>query len=1324
MPGAVITGMFGIWRGDLIGWIVVSYYMSYAVVGFLALLTVAVPYRLRGVVLFGALLLLGFVGVYQVLSRRSPSEERAILLRPLLNWRYDGLLLALLIGYHIALLLTLYPDLGYAAASDWGRHFAAAAVMWRAPYLYAGSYPPFLRAHLSTVLGLTNASVGAIAFALVLAGSIYPLTLYFMGRELFPAEGCWKPAPVLLAIIGEFIVRSGGLSWIMRIGGGEVFPKGYWFQSGIFYGTQHIAVALLAFTLGMIFSESYWKNGPHIRNIIASLWISSLYLTHIVEAFVLGISVALYHLLVESEHLKALFRKINISILTGFLVSSAALLWLKAWLPLFDVGLSHLLSSITPAILASASIGLERFETARRTLKAMSRLVKTVVVKRSSLVVTSLLFVYTACLVTWVDLRGEEVVSVRVAGQIIPFYEIPIILGIPGVLSLLGYYAATTRGKEFPAMSRTLVYFSLGSSLVALLTGAALSLGMVTGISGRLIPEIRLTRIGKFLLLPAATSGLIFLFRGITGLAAKKPGHARISKKVAVSIVILVLLVSFEAIPAVMGSLVYKKLDMKERRDVEAMSFLSEVLREDRNAYAISTTLDVSYELSLAEAPFRQVPRETVIEVLDQRAPEGAILMGFKGEPAGHPYLVEPTNSPKQLFYSRLVSKLEPIYSDSSVRIYNLSKLYPIPKESRVVLAMPSSVRLSRESLSDLLVAYLSMNSVNFTTSIDLDPMILESKALILPYDPPPSNFLNESLSAHLGQIQRWAPSWGVSFDVGKLVGRKVVLGPKTVRASAALSPLPPTREATINLTLIPQRELLVADAVFGIIYSSQRAGDSSHAALVVLSRGGQLYAGLMTASEGGGLQTSISRVGSWEVSQPISVELILDSNRVKLLVNGKSVSISRAAPLGRIGVIWTSSLGSAFDLEISISQRSFIQWGPYLKPDSLDRYVRSGGTLVVINGNGYFHYSRELLGEVITDKCDLASQIVGPVEIPLHREVLVQSFEGELGRSCEVMMSYVTTSGELVPFLCGRPEGEGYVYLLNVRPIISDLDESKITNEDFEEISRIIVLPLRSIGLIERLSEDAAEGYPGRNVVGGFWANEAILKFSSAILEIEDNSTVSLLARGSGIEVQGPGFVGVWCSEPIAARFSGLNLSITWEKPLISSFYATVDLSRQPTLNLAFPDNAHVLVWKNGSLRELDLPPGNYSLEILGGDGWESTLYVRTPQIFSEGLAEFLSPFHLDFVPHKAADILDRAVLLNGTLSFEVDVADGWLILDRLAFDGCWEIRPALFKIDWRTAIRSFGKAVLIILPLTVSIAALGCHLSPALEEPLRKRW
>ncbi len=1310
LPGAAICGMLGIDPDrDPIRWSVHSFFLSYVTVGFLSMLTVPLPFAVRWPVIYGCLAVLGMFSALEVLKGRLPLDIR---LRwspePVrLSWKHDWVVLVILVVYHVALTVTAYPDLGYMASSDWGRHYAYANVLMRAPELYDGFYPPFLRAHMSAILRLTDCSVGAVATSLALTSFMFPIALYYFGALFFePSRGRLKLAPIVLTLLGEFTVRSGGFKWLGRLAKGvPVFPRGFWFQSGLFYGPQHMGVALLIFSLALIWER--WDEEAalsKIKLLVLGSTISSLHMTHMIEATVLGVAAPAWYVISARTGECVKLRDLVKATVLGFSLSAVLHAWFRLWNPFFELGFMHLVSLGVPLALSTLALAVgERFEVNEILSSAWGRILQLMRSNRGK-VALALLLIYSLSLLTWVDLWGEEVVYVRKSGQIVLFYETVVTLGVPGLLAAFGFYGIISSGEEWLARLRDRVLFLIGLGIVCLLMGdligISLQLGRVVGFA-----EIRMVRLARLVLVPAGVVGLTWLAHRILG-GREKSIRAR---KLAV-VVVAALLIANEAIPTVAGSIqwaVGREPHSYGEGEIAAMRVLREIFLSDRRAYAFSTQRKGSFLLALGGAPFERVPNRQVVNVVSQRTAEASILMAFAPAPADHPYLLHPALE-EWSFFGRMAEKLRPIYENSDVSIYDLPKFWPVLERSSVTLAVPVSGALDASGFSSQLICALSHLHLNFTTALDLDPGILRSKILLLPYDPPTVRWLEKRLSAEPQDIERWSPRFGFRVPIGPT--ENPIMRSLSPRVTAAVSPLPPPLEGKMSLIITPLGRTSFLNAVYGIVFSySDRIG-ILRAAVVEFKGDGGLRAGVLTYSlPSGEVDTSFVSLQGWEEGGTLNLTVRLEEDGgVRIFLDGVEVSKAIREPSTKVGVLWTPLTRSHFAFRFSVYEKSLTDWGPHLDRRSLLEYVEGGGTLVIFNSNGYHAFSTEFLGTSTGDRVSCSS-LSGEPSLELPFQVNVEIME-DPADSCEVRSAYEV--GDVrVPFVCSAKMGEGRVYLVNVRPIVEYLSSGELSRRELEALYGLLGEALLSDQLVERSQREFTK-YE-YDLVSGLKAERAEVSSRSLMVRVKEGVAATVLnSEGVALlRVQGPTFIGL-SSDEIRLELSDLELS-SYREEDIPAFYAALKVT-SPSLNLTSTNSLRAVYWTEDQINGRVLPGGRYVILLEGDEN--VTAYALTPTVRASGSIEFLGIFGLDFVPYRPPACTGRDVVLNGSADFHISMSDDWLFLSDVAASGEWDIRPALFEVEWSVVLH----AVLKVLAFLGSLAAVG---SLALHLYYRKK-
>lgn len=1287
-----------VYKLDTIEILVLSFHTSYATTGLLAAILILVPHEYKGVIAFGGI---SFVGMLSLVYNRLISRPRLRrsfteggLLEP-----WDKYILSILLLFHAALLAILYPKLGYLSHSDWSRHFNSASILWRFPKLHWGSYPPLLRLQISFLVGTCDVSIGSISTALAFTGLMWPLTLYSLGRALFQGIRGYEKAPLILSILGEFSGWTSGFRDLLSLlKGVSQYPYEKSFQLTIFPRNQYISVSLTLFVLLLLAKRVRDPERAHdlTSRVLLTVAVAALYLSHIIEACLLSVAFLISYLLTEDAKIRSIFREAIVEFCCGLSLALGVLVLLSLWLPLFSpnplfvaAGLLSIVLMLVMGVQSKVSLGISRI---------LIKFLKLVHQKQRPIMFL-IWFVFLVSLLLWIDVKNEPAIVPE--GRIVLLYEYPARLGVPGLLGLVGACLLLRDLEKQPA--KTLFLLLVIPPLVFLAGGELIGLSYIVGIFiAGIFPEFRFVRLLKALLLPLASLGLTALAQRSGSKLVNRSSHQISSVRSArrwVPALLLILLISYEALPTTVGSLRWRSVEAASPIEIDAAEFLRDTLNKDPPAHAISTSSSTWAVLTFGGAPFVTIPTSKswwkLKLIVGESTPEASLYFSY-APPATHPYLVHHRGGTTEAFFDRLASVLSPVYENEWFRIYNLSPHRPVPPESPAVLALPASGNVTPEVFVDVLVGALSHLGLNFTTALDLDPGVVRREVLILPYDPPRGNQVTKAYCADEDDVRGWAPRWSEVVDLRTLPTHFPFM--RAVRVTTSIAPWETTNNATIWLQVLPREFRLPRPAsVVGIVYG-YLGEESYRRAEVVFTMDGKIYAALRSQGDISSSERSrYARVGRWTPGEPVNITLDLRPDGVTLEVNGRAaLSVSEDVPRGRVGVTYTP-VSSVKLVDVRIVETIPAEWGPHLEAADLLDYVEAGGRAVVFNANGYQSISHMLLSVEQPSRESNSSLIAGEVHHSSPRNVSVDLLRVRGDSTCEPLAYYVTEEGE-VPFACVAPFGRGSVYLVNAYPLVDLLHRGGLTRSQLEEVYEVLGDPLLGSGVVRRVDDDY---YPELSVAGGLSAENVTASSSSAIFVANASGWIRVEGEGVSMLFENVSAVGIYADGGLNLSSPELEIYSIRRTFASSAFYLPLEVREADEFSLQSRGGASIAVWSGSEeLSRQPIPPGVYRVELGGNSSW--VVYLRRPTLSASGVFEARDVRRLLSAPAFGV-VPGSDLVLNGSVVVRVELSDTWLAFEELEVNGSWAYARPLVSVDFRRILRATLSSILLLAPLFI---------------------
>ncbi|MHA1834276.1 MAG: hypothetical protein ACTSV7_09810, partial [Candidatus Baldrarchaeia archaeon] len=788
---------------------------------------------------------------------------------------------------------------------------------------------------------------------------------------------------------------------------------------GLWYVPATIAFVLLMVAIFLICKRDI-PTSKHMA--IFSIVVATLYLTHVTEAVMFALFLAIYGCVSRNENLR-----INSAIksaIIGFLLVIAVYYAFSQINPRFVINVSLLISIIGPILALFSSLLFRLYIKPR--LPSFQKAFKINKKSLGKTLVLALFFMYTVALLSWPSLVDSfHTWQVNAIG-LVPWFMYPLMLGINGLLAILTLYYLVENKKSYRALEIFVAFM------------------IFTFVAGRIVSIINVNffdagywekRFIWFIKLSLAMLAPIPVINLVDKLRKR---DMNVNLKAATSIVVIGIIVLY-GISTTFLNMEYWNIvtsnpaNIPSSSEMKAINVLKEILNNDPKAW-LATVTSRSSAIATFAAPADTLGLKQLLYTSCR--PEMALTQVYRHPAYSHPYIYLHNRDVMQLckFTDRFLAKYIPmlplVYQNSEVKIYNVSKLSPPQPNSDNILILPLDKSFLDEQTLCMTYSILSQGLYNYTVAYDLDDKAFNSNILILSYDPPEASVLastfqdkfNETLTSYSIMEGNWQiiNEELLGGEIGKY-GEGIILSPisaENFTASFKVKPISGNAQALNYVSFVyswlDSKNYRIAEIMFG---------DDSY-----------IYVHFRTIVDGiekaipkwPGIKTNLK----WKFGNKYNITVTVNGTLNRISINNKPfLSIELENIPGRIGLRYYRFYQVSFDNFMVIARTSL-----NLRPiEDYIEFVKSGGKLVILNTNGYNFFGSNLFS--LENSSFDAEKIEGikttlnlPEQITVPKLVLKNS-------TTSILSQYIGSNKS--PFVVKQKCGKGELFYLNIHPIV-----------------------------------------------------------------------------------------------------------------------------------------------------------------------------------------------------------------------------------------------------------------------------------------------
>jgi len=1049
LSGYALLNIFGLTRYfSRLETAVLSYILSYAFTGFITLAVLFLNENTRTLIILSSFIGMGLISALK--HKRCPiaSPSRSF------TKNIDSLALLLIGAFYALSFYFMYPGAALLPGTDISQHYGSSIVLNRTPDLYIGSAYLLAHLHESMFIALSNPSLVSAQMGLLALNFFLVLAFYIMAKQWL--EKIDARLPSVATIFWVLFTNSfGGFSWLYFANLKITTPYQTQLQllyltadrtyNGTIYGILGLwyfpATISFVVLMGAIFllGKKEIPSGKYFA--LFSTVIATLCLTHVVEAAVLAVFLAIYWILSKNTELKTdLALKASTF---GFVLVAVAYYIFSQFDTRFILNLPLLLSLALPIISLTLSLSVRKFgKVTSPKFKHKLRLRST-----SKILVLLIALLYFLALLSSISLISSFHTAQVDAIGVVPWYMYPLMLGITGLLSIVALYYIAEKGGAYKSLS-----FFIAFMIFAFIAGELVSVMNLYFFNVNYWEK----RFIWFIKLPLALLAPIPILLLIDKLRKRFSINNTFRT---VASVALIGTVCLYGISTTFLNVEYWNIistnpaNHPSQVELSGIAALKGILDNDPRAWLATVTSTSAATVAFA-APADSLSLRQLLYTAS--TPEMAFTQLYRAPAYAHPYIYLDERDANYLsqFGGQFLTKYLPmtpvVFNNSEVTIYNMSKpSFPQP-ESQNVLIVPFDSSIQQNPLAAY--SMLSNGFYNYTVMYDLDHNALNGTTAVLSFDPPEGNITSGAFQDNFNETLN---SWSVLQGTWKAEeGHLIAGGNGNYEQGVILLPmLAEYFTATVNVkplegdTTVPN----YADIVY-----SWTDPQNYRIAEIHFSPDGHVY--VLFRNYVNGVETDFpiwpgsETALKWNFGDEYSLKLTVSGTLNELSINDTQFLVSNSENVrGKIGLRYYRLFEVSFD-NFSVNYDTEL----HLRPaGDYVNYLNSGHRLVVLNTNGGGSFTDDLLST--SNSTIFVQQIKGnatELQLPYELPISMMSIKGN---SVTTLSYYTGVSGE-TPFILQKDyDNGGELFYVNVQPIIQAMQTSNSQSAFYALIGKLL---------------------------------------------------------------------------------------------------------------------------------------------------------------------------------------------------------------------------------------------------------------------------
>lgn len=1049
LPGYALLNIFGLeYYLSMLENVVLAYIVSYAFTGFMTFSLLFAGENLRVFGVLSGCILLGFISALK--HRKSKPFPR-----PKSLSRNIDFLAILVAAAFFALSFTLmYPGFALLPGSDISRHYSSSIVLNRTPDLYIGSEYLLAHLHESMFIALSNPSLISAQMALLVLNFFLIPAFYILAKQWLEKVDARLPSIATIFWV-LFTNGFGGFSWLYLVYLKIATPNQTQLQllistadktyNGTIYGILGLwyVPATISFVVFMGAVFLLGKKGIPSGKYFAlfSIVIVTLCLTHVVEAVVLAVFLAVYWVLSKNTELKTdLALKASTF---AFVLAAVAYYILAQFDTRFIFNLPLLLSLALPVISMTLSLGIKKFE--KFTFPKFKQELR--IRSASKMLMLLIAFLYLVALLSSISLISSFHTAQVNAVGVVPWYMYPLMLGITGLLSIAALYYIAEKGGAYKAF-----WFFIAFMFFAFIAGELVSVSNLYFLNVNYFEK----RFIWFIKVPLALLAPVPILLLIDRLRKRFSVNNMLRTITSVALIGTICLcgISTTFLNVQYWNIISTNpANYPSQLELNGIAALKGMLDNDPRAWLATVTSTSAATLAFAAPPDTLGLTQLLYTA---STPEMAFTQLYRAPEYTHPYIyldqrdVDYLNQFGGQFLTNYLPMTPVVFNNSEVTIYNVSQpSFPQP-ESQNVLIVPFDISMQQ----NLLPAYsmLSNGFYNYTVMYDLDHNALNGTTTVLSFDPPEENITSGTFQDNFnGTLNSWSILQGNwQTEEGHLIaGGNANFEPGILMSQVSAGNF----TATVNVKPL-EGDTNVSNYA-DIVYSWTDSENYRIAEIHFYTDG---YVHVLFRNFVNGVETDfptwpgLKTALRWNFGDEYTLKLTVNGTLDELSINDTQLLVSNLENIrGEIGLRYYRLFEVSFD-NFSLDYSTELNFRP---ADDYVNYLNTGHTLIVLNTNGGGFFADNLLST--SNSTILAQQIKGnatELQLPYDLPVSVTNIKDN---SATPLSYYTGVAGETLFILQKDYDDGGELFYVNVQPIIQAMQTSNNQSAFYDLIGKLL---------------------------------------------------------------------------------------------------------------------------------------------------------------------------------------------------------------------------------------------------------------------------
>jgi hypothetical protein len=1248
LSGYALLNIFGLTRYSRLETTVLSYILSYAFTGFITLAFLPINRDLRALIVLSSFIVLGLTSALKHRRHQASHVSKS------LSKSVDSLALIVAITFYAISFYFMYPGFALLPGTDISRHYASSVVLWRTPELSIDISYLLAHLHESAFISISNAPVTFVQTALVTLNLMTPLAFYAMAKSYLENVDARLPA-----ISTMFYSTFSGFAWVylakLKLEGvsGSELSLLSMVNDKVYNGAMYLAQPCMwyvplsvSFTILIIQFMLLRKLDIGKKHFIAlfSLLTVASYLTHVTEAVIFSLFLSFYAFFSRSK---------NVRVDDGVLATIIGFVLVDIFYAILPYVSKKSLGFFITTLLLPTTILIIVYAYRRLTAQGklaafLSKLTVKLLIKPLLYITT---FIYFLGLVVWIgSVPSFHTWAIIDVGSI-PWFIYPVFLGIIGILTVVSIYCFL---EDFEARKLLMPFVAL--VVFSLLFGRILTFVNVnffyTGYW-----EKRFT--SYFFLASAVIAPFVMVKAAENIKTYRNKVKSTLVIAALISIVVTYGLQSFFMVAEYWNitSATYRPSE----EELQAISFLSNVLQQDKYAYTITLTSRSYHTLAFAAPPYQLTGKYVFFTA---KNPEMSLLC-CKAHNLSHAYLYmhsrdyEMLNKHGQSWMARhLIPILPVIYRNNEVTIYNVSSVSFPQKNSTTALIVPFDDFIDPGERWLYAYAILSLGECNYTVTYDLDPGIFLYETLVLSVDPPSKNILEEYFQDDFSNETGWRPFSGTwQYTANGLEAGK----PGEYQDAIFLSPFSP-QNFTVSLSFRPiDGDLTVANYV-SLIYDWKDERNFKYAGLM-FDGSGEVYAFFSSNKNGTnyptwpGLRTGLK----WKFGDSFNLTVSVRGDTATLYVNGsRYLSTKSTITKGGLGIRMTrfyQVLFTGFKADLC----SALQLG---NNEEYLSHVEGGGHLIVLNTNGYGYFAEKML---IRENRSIESYGINGLEDVVFPANLTVPKISPKAENVEIITCYKSQQNSSL-YAARQKLGSGEVIYVNVYPIIEAIEQSNNKASFYKTLGELLKLTSISLEPFTYNSPELSATFRQVALSGSVFVSSSCTLFPlymdyEKVAITHDNNSVTTILDVKQIQM----------SDYVNVHIEASDLTLSNGK----GFYATLKFRGKVTIMPEDNSTSMTVSTVDGNTNQFS----NIKIITLENDDL-ITLYVRQPAIQVQGTALFREVYSSSAIYQKTRT-QGEDLRVNGSIKLILYLSDAYSWTSLLEASGSFERIPPVLAYN-----------------------------------------